>query len=117
MAAPLGEFNCEKCDRKFVMAAHLARHMIMTHGQKKKGAGKAGAAKGRPAMKRRGPGRPPGRPAGRPVGRPLGRPPMASGVGSRLGLRTMSLEQIAAVIDAARDEARRRIADYRQAFE
>lgn len=111
MAAPLGDFRCDKCDRKFVMAAHLARHRIMTHGVgKKKSAGKSRAAKGRPAVKHRKPGRPAGVAASRAA-------TSGGGVGSRLGLRKMSLEQIAAVIDAARDEARRRIADYRQAFE
>ena len=29
------KFKCSKCDRRFSMAAHLARHMNTTHASKK----------------------------------------------------------------------------------
>ncbi len=90
---PRKTFKCSKCKRKFSMAAHLARHMNTIHGSRKRKA----AAKRK--MKRR----------GRRVGRP-------KGVATRLGLRRMTLEQLSQVIDAARAEARLRVAALQAAF-
>ena len=88
---PSKKHKCPKCDRSFKMAAHLARH-LSTHGAKKK-TKVAKKAKRRP-MKR--------------TAKKLGRP---KGSTSRFGLKTMSLERLTELIDAARVEARSRLAD------
>ena len=50
------KFKCSRCDRKFSMAAHLARHKNASHGSRKvKKAGRKGKAA---SAKRRGPKRP-----------------------------------------------------------
>ena len=91
-------FKCPKCDRAFSMAAHLARHMNTIHGSR---GAKAAAKRGkRRKVKARGAKR---------IGRP-------AGVTSRLGLRRMTLDQLAEVIDAARAEGRRKIRDMQAAF-
>ena len=90
---PKKTFKCSKCDRSFKMAGHLARHMTATHGTKKKRKTTVKKAKRRGkkrTMKR--------------VGRP-------KGAASRLGLKNMSLEQLTQLIDAARGEARSRLAE------
>ena len=91
---PKKMFKCSKCDRSFKMAGHLARHLSATHGAKKKR--KTKVAK---RAKRRGKKRTMKR-AGRP-----------KGAASRLGLKTMSLERLTELIDAARGEARSRLAE------
>lgn len=92
-------FKCVKCGKAFAMAMHLGRHMTTIHGQarkvvkptKAKKAAKGGARKGRR----------------------VGRPP---GVAGRLGLRTMSLEQLVDVISAAKVEAGLRIGELQRAL-
>ncbi len=111
-----GGLKCPKCDRTFGMAAHLARHLSAGHGKKKavkkKAAKRAGRKVARKAgAKRVGRKRGPGRPKG--SGKRLGRP---RGATSRLGLKNMSLEQLSNVIQAARTEAKRRIAEFQDAI-
>jgi hypothetical protein len=100
----MAKFKCSKCDRKFSMPAHLARHMSASHGVKKK---RSSAKK----AKRRG--RPPGRRTGKAARGRRGRP---SSLGARLGLRNMNLDQLIEVIDAARGEAHRKIEAFREVF-
>lgn len=94
---PKKTFKCPKCDRSFSMAGHLGRHVTATHGRKKrkKQTKKAKKRSGRLRKKR----------AGRP-----------KGVAARLGLKDMSLEQLSQVIDAARAEARRKMAAFEEAI-
>ncbi len=95
----MGSYKCEKCDRTFSMAAHLARHLSTIHASpaaKAKAAAKKSAKKG--VVKRTG-----------AVGRP-------TGLVTRLGLRDMSLEQLREVIDAARLQAQVKLDQYRAAF-
>ncbi len=91
---PKKTFKCSKCDRSFKMAGHLARHLSATHGKKTKK--KTTTVK---KAKRRGKKRTMKR-AGRPKGST-----------SRFGLNSMSLERLTELIDAARHEARSRLAD------
>ncbi len=87
---PKKTFECSKCDRSFKMAGHLARHLSATHGAKKKGKTLKKAKRRGKRTKR----------AGRPKGST-----------SRFGLKTMSLERLTELIDAARHEARSRLAE------
>ena len=89
---PKKTFKCSKCDRSFKMAGHLAWHMQSMHGAKKKTrvAKKAKRRGKKRTMKK----------AGRPKGST-----------SRFGLKTMSLERLTELIDAARHEARSRLAE------
>ncbi len=89
---PKKTFKCSKCDRSFKMAGHLGRHMSATHGTKKR---KKAAKKAKRRGKKR-------------TAKKLGRP---KGSTSRFGLKTMSLEQLTQLIDAARGEARIRLAE------
>ena len=84
---PRKVYKCSKCDRSFKMAAHLARHASSAHGAKKKSKKRT--------MKR--------------VGRPKGST-------SRFGLKTMSLERLSELIDAARREAKSRLADIEESI-
>ena len=102
------KLKCPRCDRSFSMAGHLARHMNATHKRKKKKAAKKGKKTVGVARKKR------GRQGKKRGLRRVGRP---KGVASRLGLKNMSLEQIGTLIDAARQEARRRIADLQRSFD
>ena len=88
---PRKKFKCSKCDRSFKMAAHLARH-LSSHGLKKK---KKTVKKAKRAPKTR-------------MSKKAGRP---KGAGTRFGLKKMSLERLTELIDAARTEARSRLAD------
>ncbi len=88
---PKKTFKCSKCDRSFKMAGHLGRHMSATHGRKKRKKAAKKAKRRTVRRKKKRPGRP-------------------KGVASRLGLGGMSLEQLTQVIDAARAEARRKLA-------
>ncbi len=91
-------FKCSKCDRSFKMAGHLARHLSATHGKKTKKKTttvKKAKRRGKRTMKK----------GGRP-----------KGVASRLGLKTMSLERLTELIDAARREARGRLADIEESI-
>lgn len=102
MAAPKGVFKCPKCDRKFSMAAHLARHTSTIHSSTRgKGGSKA------KAMRRGG---------FKGIGRRTGQVGRPSGPAARLGLRTMTIEQLVQVIDSARDEARLKLADLERTF-
>jgi ribosomal protein L19E len=73
------------------MAAHLARH-LSSHGLKKK---KKTVKKAKRAPKTR-------------ISKKAGRP---KGVGTRFGLKKMSLERLTELIDAARHEARGRLTE------
>lgn len=97
-----GSYKCDKCDRTFSMAAHLARHMSTLH------ASPAAKAKDASKKKRKGAKKGVAKRAGA-VGRP-------TGLVTRLGLRDMSLEQLRDVIDASRLEAQVKIEQYRSAF-
>ncbi len=90
---PKKSFKCSKCDRSFKMAGHLARHLSATHGMKKKK--KATAKKAIRRGKKR---------TMKKAGRPKGST-------SRFGLKAMSLERLTELIDAARGEARSRLAE------
>ena len=90
---PKKTFKCSKCDRSFKMAGHLARHLSATHGKKTKK--KATAKK----AKRRG------------KKRTMKKPGRPKGSTSRFGLKAMSLERLTELIDAARGEARSRLAE------
>ena len=90
---PKKTFKCSKCDRSFKMAGHLAWHMQSMHGAKKKrkkATTKKAKRRGKRTMKK----------AGRPKGST-----------SRFGLKAMSLDQLMQLIDAARGEARGRLAE------
>ena len=91
---PKTTFKCSKCDRSFKMAGHLARHQSATHGMKtkKKATVKKAKRRGKKQTMKR---------AGRPKGST-----------SRFGLKTMTLEQLTQLIDAARGEARSRLAEF-----
>ncbi len=86
-------FKCKKCDRTFTRPGPFAWHMQSMHGAKKKK--KAMAKKAKRRGKKR-------------TMKKGGRP---KGAASRMGLKTMSLEQLTQLIDAARGEARSRLAD------
>ena len=88
------KLRCSKCGQSFKLAMHLGRHMKAKHGKAAK------AAKAKKAKK-----------GGARKARRMGRP---SGVAGRLGLRSMSLEQLMEVIAAAKREAGRRIAEFRK---
>ncbi len=90
---PKKSFKCSKCDRSFKMAGHLARHLSATHGKKTKK--KATAKKAKRRGKKR---------TMKKAGRPKGST-------SRFGLKAMSLERLTELIDAARGEARSRLAE------
>lgn len=91
--------KCPRCDRRFSMQGHLARHLSTMHvsgGAKK-------TAKRKPANGRR-----KRRMNGyASTGARMGRP---TGIASRMGLRDMSLDQLGALIEAAKQEARVQIA-------
>ncbi|MCH8852293.1 MAG: hypothetical protein IID41_06520 [Planctomycetes bacterium] len=89
---PTKTLKCMKCDKTFSRPGPFAWHMQSMHGAKKKTkvAKKAKKLGKKRTMKR----------AGRPKG----------AVG-RMGLKTMSLEQLVGLIEVARDEARSRIAE------
>jgi len=91
---PKTTLRCKKCDKTFTRPGPFAWHMQSMHGAKKKR--KTTTAK---KAKRRGKRR-----AMNKAGRPKGST-------SRFGLKTMSLEQLTQLIDAARGEARNRLAE------
>ncbi len=91
---PRKTFKCSKCDRSFKMAGHLARHLSATHGAKKKRKTKTAKRAKRRGKKR----------TMKKAGRPKGST-------SRFGLKAMSLERLTELIDAARHEARNRLAE------
>ncbi len=90
---PRKTFKCKKCDRTFTRPGPFAWHMQSMHGAKKKK--KATAKKANWRGKKR-------------TLRKGGRPKGAAG---KLGLKTMSLEQLTRLIDAARGETRGRLAE------
>jgi hypothetical protein len=82
-------FKCSKCDRSFSMAAHLARHRNTMHAPGRRAAS-AKKAKARATQQ------------------------MANRLGVRRGssnLQGMSLDDLMNLIDAARAEARQRLAE------
>ena len=87
------KFKCPKCDRKFSMAAHLARHTSTMHSTKSK---TKKAAKRKAGRKKKG---------ARRVGPP-------TGVERKFGVRNMSLDQLGNLISAARAAARDKIAAF-----
>ena len=116
-----GEHRCPKCSRTFGMAAHLARHLSGGHNIKPKGAAKNGR------KKRKKGGRKPGvipvngrrRVGGRKraLGRPVGSGRRLVGGASRASLKAMDLEQLRVLIDAAKEEARRKLVELQAAFD
>ena len=89
---PKKTFKCKKCDRTFTRPGPFAWHMQSMHGAKKKKVAQKAKRRGKKrAMKR----------AGRPKGST-----------SRFGLKAMSLERLTELIDAARGEARSRLAEF-----
>ena len=91
---PKKTFKCKKCDRTFTRPGPFAWHMQSMHGAKKKRKTKTAKKAKRRGKKR----------TMKKGGRPKGST-------SRFGLKTMSLEQLMQLIDSARIEARRRLAD------
>ena len=89
---PRTTLRCKKCDKTFSRPGPFAWHMQSMHGAKKK-------TKTLKKAKRRGKKR---------TMKKAGRP---KGAASRLGLKTMSLEQLTQLIDAARVEARSKLAE------
>ncbi len=89
---PRKTFKCKKCDKTFTRPGPFAWHMQSMHGAKKK-------TKTAKRAKRRGKKR---------TMKKGGRP---KGAVSRFGLKTMSLERLTQLIDAARGEARSRLAE------
>ena len=87
---PKKTFKCKKCDKTFSRPGPFAWHMQSMHGAKKKTVKKAKRRGKKQTMKR----------AGRPKGST-----------SRFGLKAMSLERLTELIDAARGEARSRLAE------
>ena len=94
---PKKTFKCSKCDRTFTRPGPFAWHMQSMHGAKKKKKATAKKAKRR------------GKKRAKRAGRP-------KGAASRLGLKTMSLEQLTQLIDAARTEARQKLAALEEAI-
>ncbi len=94
---PRKVYKCSKCDRSFKMAAHLARHASSAHGAKKK---RKTVKKAKRRVKKR-------------MMKKGGRP---KGAVSRFGLKTMSLERLTELIDAARGEARNRLAEIEESI-
>jgi uncharacterized C2H2 Zn-finger protein len=90
---PRKKFKCPKCDRKFSMAAHLARHTSTMHGMKSK---TKKASKKRAGRRKKG-------------ARRMGPP---SGIERKFGVRNMSLDQLGNLIAAARAAARDKIAAF-----
>ena len=90
---PKMTLKCKKCDKTFTRPGPFAWHMQSIHGAKKKKKAKAKKAnwRGKERTMKKG-----------------GRPKGAAG---RLGLKTMNLEQLMQLIDAARYEARSRLAE------
>ncbi len=89
---PKKTIKCKKCDRTFTRPGPFAWHMQSMHGAKKKKTATAKKAKRRSKKRTK----------------RAGRPKSST---SRLGLKTMSLERLTQLIDAARGEARSRLAD------
>ena len=94
---PKKTFKCKKCDKTFTRPGPFAWHMQSMHGAKKK-------TKTAKKAKRRGK---------RRTMKKGGRP---KGAVSRFGLKTMSLERLTELIDAARSEARRRLSEIESAI-
>ena len=89
---PKKTIKCKKCDKTVTRPGPFAWHMQSMHGAKKK-------VKVAKKAKRRGKTR-----AMKRAGHPKGST-------SRFGLKTMSLERLMQLIDAARGEARSRLAE------
>lgn len=110
-------YSCTKCDRAFSMAAHLARHMNTIHSRGAKAAKKKAAKAVKKRTAKAGKKRTARAGAKRKVkvrrGKRIGRP---SGLVARLGLRNMSVDQLAEVIEAARAEGRQKIRAMQGAF-
>ena len=89
---PKKSFKCKKCDRTFTRPGPFAWHMQSMHGAKKKTKTlKKAKGRGKKRTMKKG-----------------GRP---KGAVSRFGLKTMSLERLTELIDAARHEARNRLTE------
>ena len=89
---PKKSFKCKKCDKTFTRPGPFAWHMQSMHGAKKKTkVAKKAKRRGKKRTMKKG-----------------GRP---KGAASRFGLKQMSLERLTELIDAARHEARSRLAD------
>jgi len=98
------KLKCNLCGKSFSMAAHLGRHKSTIHAGKKKAAKKKAAKKkvaknGRRKAARKKAG------ARRP-----GRPPA---IATRFGLKDLPIDELAALIKAAQQEADRRLREFR----
>ena len=94
---PKTTLRCKKCDKTFTRPGPFAWHMQSMHGAKKKArVVKKAKRRGKKRTMKKG-----------------GRP---KGVGTRFGLKTMSLERLTELIDAARGEARSRLADIEESI-
>ncbi len=89
------KLKCDLCGKKFSMPAHLARHKSATHGANKKPEKKK-------VMKKR---------RKKAVAKRGGRPPA---IATRFGLKNLSLDELAALIKAAKQEAEGRLREYRE---
>ena len=85
---------CSICGKKFSMPAHLARHRSAIHGVRKKSKKKAIKKRRKKAAARR-----------------AGRPPA---IATRFALKDLPIDDLAALIKAARQEADRRLREYQQ---
>ena len=92
---PKTTLRCKKCDKTFTRPGPFAWHMQSMHGAKKKTAKKAKRRGKKRTMKK----------AGRPKGST-----------SRFGLKTMTLERLTELIDAARHEARSKLAEIEESI-
>jgi len=86
---------CDQCGKTFSMPAHLARHKSATHNVRPKKGGRKASRKVSSAVGAKRPGRPPA-------------------VVTRFGLANMVLDDLATLIKAARQEAERRLQEYRE---
>ena len=96
---PRKSFKCKKCDKTFTRPGPFAWHMQSMHGAKKKRKTKV-AKKAKMRGKKR-------------TMKKGGRP---KGAVSSSGLKAMSLERLTELIDAARREARSRLADIEESI-
>lgn len=99
-------FICSTCGKTFAMPAHLGRHQTAIHGAVPKTSGKK-------TKKTRGRGAGKGL-FGKKTGRGrVGRPPA---IATRFGLAKLSLDELAALITAAKQEAERRLRTFQAMF-
>ena len=89
------KLKCDTCGKTFSMPAHLGRHKTAMHGEAPKTQRRRSPISALLGGQRRRPGRPPA-------------------IATRFGLTSLSMDELAALIKAARDEATRRLRDYEE---